>query len=34
MLIDLKNVVKDYHVGMEVVHALRGLDLKIDKDAA
>ena len=31
MLIDLKNVVKDYHVGMEVVHALRGLDLKIDK---
>ena len=31
MLIDLKSVVKDYHVGMEVVHALRGLDLKIDK---
>ena len=30
MLIDLKNIIKEYHVGMETVHALRGLDLGID----
>jgi putative ABC transport system ATP-binding protein len=29
MLIDLKNLVKNYQVGMEVVHALRGVDLQI-----
>ena len=31
MLIDLKDIIKEYYVGMETVHALRGLDLKIDK---
>ncbi len=31
MLIDLKNIMKDYQVGLEAVHALRGVDLKIDK---
>jgi putative ABC transport system ATP-binding protein len=32
MLIDLKKIVKDYHLGLEVVHALRGINLKIDKN--
>jgi putative ABC transport system ATP-binding protein len=32
MLIDLKKIVKDYHLGLEVVHALRGIDLKIDQN--
>ena len=32
MLIDLKNILKDYHLGLEVVHALRDVDLKIDKN--
>jgi putative ABC transport system ATP-binding protein len=32
MLIDLKEIVKDYHMGTEVVHALRGVNLKIDKN--
>ena len=31
MLIDLKKVVKDYQVGLEAVHALRGIDLKMKK---
>jgi len=31
MLIDLKNIVKDYQVGLEAVHALRNVDLSIDK---
>lgn len=31
MLIDLKAIVKDYQVGLEVVHALRGVDLEIKK---
>ncbi len=31
MLIDLKDLVKDYHVGMETVHALRNINLGIDK---
>ncbi len=32
MLIDLKEIVKEYHMGLEVVHALRGINLKIDKN--
>ena len=32
MLIDLKKIVKDYHLGLEVVHALRGVNCKIDKN--
>jgi putative ABC transport system ATP-binding protein len=32
MLIDLKDVVKDYAIGSEVVHALRGINMKIDKN--
>ena len=32
MLIDLKDITKDYHVGLEVVKALRGIDMKIDKN--
>ncbi len=31
MLIDLKGIVKDYQVGLESVHALRAIDLKINK---
>ena len=31
MLIDLKHIVKDYQLGLGVVHALRGVDLKVDK---
>ena len=31
MLIDLKDIVKNYQVGLEDVHALRGIDLQIDK---
>jgi putative ABC transport system ATP-binding protein len=31
MLIELKKLTKDYHIGTETVHALRGVDLKIDK---
>jgi putative ABC transport system ATP-binding protein len=31
MLIELKKLTKDYHVGTETVRALRGVDLKIDK---
>ncbi len=30
-LLDLKGVTKDYHLGKTVVHALRGLDLDINK---
>ena len=30
-LLDLKGVVKDYPLGQTVVHALRGLDLAIEK---
>jgi len=32
MLIELKNIVKDYQLGMDTVHALRGVDLKIQKN--
>jgi putative ABC transport system ATP-binding protein len=31
MLIDLKDIVKNYQVGLEAVLALRGIDLQIDK---
>ncbi len=31
MLIDLKGIVKDYQVGLESVHALRAIDLQINK---
>ncbi len=31
MLIDLKSIVKDYQVGLTVVHALRGVNLQIGK---
>jgi len=31
MLIDINNLVKEYHMGLEVVHALNGIDLGIDK---
>ena len=32
MLIDLQNVVKDYAIGSEVIHALRGINMKIEKN--
>src|SRR5512136_3211438 len=32
MLIDLQNVVKDYAIGTEVIHALRGINMKIEKN--
>jgi putative ABC transport system ATP-binding protein len=32
MLIDLKEIVKEYHMGSDVVHALRGINLKIGKN--
>ncbi len=31
MLIDIKNIKKDYQVGLESVHALRGVNLQIEK---
>ncbi|MBN1895075.1 ABC transporter ATP-binding protein [bacterium] len=31
-MIELKNIVKDYQLGMDTVHALRGVDLKIQKN--
>jgi putative ABC transport system ATP-binding protein len=31
MLIDLKKVIKNYQVGLEAVHALRGINLKMKK---
>ncbi len=31
MLIDVKNLIKEYHVGLEVVHALNGIDVGINK---
>lgn len=31
MLIDINKVVKEYHVGLEVVHALNNVDVKINK---
>jgi len=31
MLIDLKDIKKDYQVGLEVVHALRGIQLQVKK---
>ena len=31
MLIDINNLVKEYHMGLEVVHALNGINLEIDK---
>ncbi len=31
MLIDLKNIQKDYEIGMQVVHALNSISLQIDK---
>jgi putative ABC transport system ATP-binding protein len=30
-LIEMKNITKDYHLGETVVHALRGIDLEIDR---
>ncbi|GAB6269873.1 MAG: ABC transporter ATP-binding protein [Smithella sp.] len=30
-LIEMKNITKDYYLGETVVHALRGIDLQIDK---
>jgi putative ABC transport system ATP-binding protein len=30
-LIEMKNITKNYHLGETVVHALRGIDLQIDK---
>lgn len=30
-LIEMRNIIKDYHLGETVVHALRGIDLQIDK---
>src|SRR4030065_2543033 len=30
-LIEMKNITKDYHLCETVVHALRGIDLQIDK---
>lgn len=30
-LIEMKNITKDYHLGETVVHAVRGIDLQIDK---
>src|SRR4030042_1185658 len=30
-LIEMQNITKDYHLGETVVHALRGIDLTIDK---
>jgi putative ABC transport system ATP-binding protein len=32
MLIELQNIVKEYRLGLETVHALQGVDLKIDKN--
>ncbi len=32
MLIDLQNVVKEYTIGSEVIHALRGINIKIEKN--
>jgi putative ABC transport system ATP-binding protein len=32
MLIHLNNVVKDYAIGAEVIHALRGIQIKIEKN--
>lgn len=32
MLINMRNVVKDYELGKEIVHALRGFDLSINKN--
>ena len=32
MLIDLKNISKDYHLGLETVHALKSINLDIDKN--
>jgi len=31
MLIDINNLIKEYHMGLEVVHALNGIDLEINK---
>ncbi|MBN2200945.1 ABC transporter ATP-binding protein [bacterium] len=31
-MIDLQNVVKDYAIGSEVIHALRGINMKIEKN--
>jgi len=31
MLIDINNLIKEYHMGLEVVHALNGIDLEIRK---
>jgi putative ABC transport system ATP-binding protein len=32
MMIDLQNVVKEYVIGSEVIHALRGINMKIEKN--
>ncbi|NQT25085.1 ABC transporter ATP-binding protein [candidate division KSB1 bacterium] len=31
-MIELKNIVKEYHLGLETVHALAGIDLNLDKN--
>lgn len=31
MLIDIKKLIKEYHMGLEVVHALNGINLSIEK---
>lgn len=32
MMIELKKIVKEYHLGLETVHALQGVDLKLEKN--
>jgi len=32
MMIELKNITKEYHLGLETVHALAGIDLNLDKN--
>jgi putative ABC transport system ATP-binding protein len=32
MMIDLQNIVKDYAIGSEVIHALRGINMRIEKN--
>jgi len=32
MMIKLKNITKEYHLGLETVHALAGIDLNLDKN--
>lgn len=32
MLIELRDIVKDYQLGLDIVHALRGIDLSVDRN--